>query len=248
MNHSKLKILGLSILLAGSYSPAQALEGSGLWGLLGLAKATPYAGDATQTRWFPLFFYNSENLYFDGRRLGYILQQHSDWHLDAIASLQTQGYKASSSVVFKGMSDRDPSIDGGLVWHWQQQPWKAEISLSHDLLGHHQGGSLQAKLGHGFQFTRMIVTPSIGIEWQGAKMANYYYGVRPSEATATRPAYQVGRARNTNIGLQALYFAGRDWNLIAQLSHSRYADAIASSPIVDEPKQTTLLFGIGKRF
>ena len=88
-------------------------------------------------------------------------------------------------------------------------------------------------LGFPFDAGGWSITPALGAKWQSENLADYYYGVEPHEATAARPAYEVGDSLNPRVELRFRKFFGEHRRLFfATLSREWLAGEIRDSPIV----------------
>jgi outer membrane protein len=65
-------------------------------------------------------------------------------------------------------------------------------------------------------------------------MNDYYYGVRPGEATPDRPAYEAGAGANLEFGVQATYRLNANWQLLGGVSVVQMSSAIRNSPVVED--------------
>jgi outer membrane protein len=77
-----------------------------------------------------------------------------------------------------------------------------------------------------------------------AKLNDYYYGVRPDEATAIRPAYQPGAGVNGQVGLYGVYSLTERWRLLGGVAATRWAKGVRNSPIVDDRVQLSGELGL----
>jgi outer membrane protein len=73
----------------------------------------------------------------------------------------------------------------------------------------------------------------MGVTWESADFVDYYYGVRPGEATAERPAFDGDAATNRFVGLASRYRLTKRLGLFALVRHTWLDDTITASPIVD---------------
>jgi outer membrane protein len=154
------------------------------------------------------------------------------------------GFNSSDGERLVGMMTRRPSIETGLSLDYGSA--KAGISLSyvHDVTGASDGGA--ARL---FFFTRLDITDHfgvdafLGLEQMDSKVANYYYGVRTSEATLARPFYEPGAGTKLHTGLHFNYDFGRKSTLLFGLENDRLGSSLTNSPIVE--RRFTNLFYLG---
>ena len=78
----------------------------------------------------------------------------------------------------------------------------------------------------------MTLRPGVTLALRDAKLNNYYYGVLPGEATASRPAYAAGAGINTTLGLYGAYDVSQNWRLLAGVSATVLSATVKNSPIV----------------
>jgi outer membrane protein len=90
--------------------------------------------------------------------------------------------------------------------------------------------------------------PQIALAVRDRKLNNYYYGVRPSEAAAARPAYEPGGGVNAELGVSAVYRITERWRLTGALAATRWSSGVLASPIVERRTQLTALAGVAYDF
>ena len=81
-----------------------------------------------------------------------------------------------------------------------------------------------------------MIEPKFGISYSDSKLVNYYYGVRPDEATAQRVAYKASGAVNYNAGFSLstpIFFGGMTR---LGIEHHWYGSSISDSPLTDRDK------------
>jgi len=93
-----------------------------------------------------------------------------------------------------------------------------------------------------------VLRPSLMVAARSARLNNYYYGVRPGEATATRPAYAPGSGINTALGLYGSYALDGGWRLLGGVTHTLLDSKVKASPIIGKSAQTGVFFGAAYDF
>lgn len=95
---------------------------------------------------------------------------------------------------------------------------------------------------------KLLVILQGEVEFWDGKYVDYYFGVRESEVTATRPYYKGKWAKDYNFQAQFQCFFGPHW--MAQISPSfrYYDDTIAASPTVKKRREYIMLLGLGYQF
>ena len=118
-----------------------------------------------------------------------------------------------------------------------------------DISNKSDGNSAQLNLAHPLRLApRWHLIPSIGAEWLSDKVVDYYFGVKPGEATLARPAYVGTASVNLRAGVMLHYRLSREWSLFGGASYTRLGSGISDSPIVTHDAITALHFGGGWHF
>jgi outer membrane protein len=158
------------------------------------------------------------------------------------------GYTASDSIKTAGMADRDFAADAGPTLRWQTGAGVLNIEYGFDVTGRSKGQTAQV------QFIRPLVTDMafrlngiVGATWQDAKMNDYYFGVRSSEAASGRAAYTPGSGTAFSVGLSGLLAFNRSGAMFFGASINRLSSAQASSPIVEQNYTPVAYVGYGWR-
>ncbi len=83
---------------------------------------------------------------------------------------------------------------------------------------------------------------------RSANLNNYYYGVRPQEASATRPAYLPGAGNEWSLNMYGYYDLSERWRMLGGVSVTRQSAGVRASPIVDDQPQVQALVGAAYDF
>ncbi len=159
------------------------------------------------------------------------------------------GWKNDNDQILVGMADRKTSLDGYLNALLKTPVANITASLYQDIGNVSRGMSATIRFSHNFWVSpRFRLTPSAGAEWQSDKNVNYYYGVRPSEATIDRPAYEGTDTTNLGAGLGVNYRVGRNGSLLGNINATRLGSGITNSPIVNRDVSTFFFIGAGLNF
>jgi len=142
-----------------------------------------------------------------------------------------------------GMSRREQGIDGGIGAQIEGAWGVAYGELLRDLSTASRGGELRLGYRYPWRRSRLFILPHAMVALRNSRLNDYYYGVRPDEATPTRPAYEAGSGLMPEIGIQAGYRFTDRWWLLAGASIARLPQAIADSPIVEQRTTRSLTFG-----
>ena len=160
-------------------------------------------GVSIQNKWVNLFGPQLDlRLVGDARR---------SWWIGPRLEYRFDGYEKADSAFFTGMADRKGGLFYGLAG---SVDLGGGFELEADYV---QAGSKEAGFSRGavasLQLSRSYAhgpwsfVPRIGAEYQSSRYVDYYYGVRPGEATAARAAYAGKSSWSPELGLLVRYRA-----------------------------------------
>lgn len=194
----------------------------------------PYRGSDRRYDLVPLALYDSKYFYLHSYRAGAKLER-SFWRSEIFVQRRFEGFARDdvpASMV--GMAQREFGTDIGVGGSVALGDGAAYAELLTDTEGASDGTELL--LGYRYErwwHGRLRLRPYVTVSWRDAKLNDYYYGVRPEEATPERPAYRAGWGFETEIGVHAAYRLSADWQVLGALALSRAPSAVRSSPVVD---------------
>jgi len=208
----------------------------------------PYKGIDQECYAIPFIFYQDQKFTLFGPMASYSLfGEDNQWALQGLARIRAEGYDNDDSSYLNGMSDRDPTLELGLRWMHNLDFAVMSLDFTHDVLDEHRGYEFKFSLRKPFQnvfdIESLTLIPSAGVNWRSKQLNDYYYGVRPSEAIAGRPAYDVGSSFGWLTGLQLNYQLSEKWSLLSIVNLEWFDDEITDSPIVDEDYSVSFLLG-----
>lgn len=143
----------------------------------------------------------------------------------AILNLAGERYEAP------GMKGRKKSLFGGGLFKWKF----FSLMMSGDL-GDKSGG-LEAQVSYNEVFVvtnELLFRTSLFLEWHDRQYTNYYFGVRPEEATPERPGYRPGPYLNPGTGFISIYKLSEDFAFYSGLNIKYVPEKIRRSPTVNE--------------
>lgn len=199
-----------------------------------VASPSPYAGiDEPPLTAVPFVNFELGRFYLRGLEAGYRVWQRGPLSLAAVVQPRFQSYHAGDSPALTGMADRRRTAEGGARASLRLGRFEAGLRAVTDLLGRHGGQEITADVGWRLGGPRLSLSPSVGVVWESADFVDYYYGVRPGEATADRPAYAGDAAINPFAALAARYRLSKRWGLFGLVRHTWLDQPVTDSPIVD---------------
>ena len=221
-------------------------------GLLVLDK--PQKGANTEEYVIPAVIYKKGSLYYEINKGGYkifenSINEHESYSIDLIAKYRPEGYNSSDSFTLRGMSDRDPTVDGGISWVYDNDNLgDFEVSFLVDMLGKHSGKEIDAHYSIPIYIEKCRLAPGFGFKWLSSNLTNYYYGVRSKEALPGRPKYTPGETTNVYFDLSYLHVINENWTLFSHITFEWLNKKIRKSPIVNEDEAITLFVGLMYNF
>ncbi|MCG6118760.1 MAG: MipA/OmpV family protein [Aquimonas sp.] len=246
--HRTLTVSLLGLLAAAPLAAAaqEARQGPPRWsvGAMTIVRDTPYAQADNDTLVVPLVQYEGERLYFRGLSLGWRLQPDGPVQVELIARARLDGFKAKDSPVFAGMATRQRSIELGASASTPVGPGRIEFAAFTDALDRSGGQELDLMWRGDFGRGPLRLQPEAGLRWQSSDLVDYYFGVRPEEAIAGRPAYRAGSALVPRVAFSSLVPLSGGWSLFARVSVDRLPSAIEDSPLVDRASERRAFIGI----
>jgi MipA family protein len=213
-------------------------------GVGAVALDQPYAGSDTEVNGFPVVGYLGERLQVFGPRANYLLLGNETFSLKADASLRFSSYEPEDSEALQGMDERDMTLEAGFTVSAKGTLGEVDLSLLTDVLDRHSGQEAVLRYGYEIGAESLTVTPFAGLRWISSNLADYYYGVRPEEATPVRPEYSAPSATSPFVGVSARYRLTSRWSLFGMVVSYRLADGSRESPIVEDDTSTTLLLTV----
>lgn len=158
------------------------------------------------------------------------------------------GYEADDSPFLAGMEDRKASLWAGaaVIWKTDYANFTGEVLA--DTLGKSKGIRVRLQVDRRFAAGKFGLTPRLAAEWTDDKYVDYYYGVRRSEATATRAFYEGKSTTNILAGLRLDYAPAKRHMLYLDFAASRFGSTVKDSPLVDKPNQTSIGLGYVYRY
>jgi outer membrane protein len=104
-----------------------------------------------------------------------------------------------------------------------------------DWLGVAGGQSVRVSVFHQIADTRRWdIGTYVALDYVTHKTAQYYYGVRPEEATSTRPSYDPRNAFDALVGVSGAYKLNSRYAVMFSTSVNVLGTGAASSPIVEK--------------
>jgi outer membrane protein len=203
-----------------------------------------YQGAGTRNDLLPLYIYEGKHFYLHAYRVGLKLDSSERHRFDVFLSHRFEGFpfdRVPASLA--GMADREPGLDVGASYEYRGG-WGALYAEALRDVTASRGSEFRLGYRYDWKSGRLTLRPHIELARRDAKLNNYYYGVRPGEATALRPAYEPGSGNNLQLGLYGTYAITKGWRMLAGFSSTRWPSGVRGSPIVNGRTQNALMLGV----
>ncbi|HTF16409.1 MAG TPA: MipA/OmpV family protein [Burkholderiales bacterium] len=224
-------------------------RGSSGWGLVSTFEQSPYRGGGVRIDLMPLYLYEGEHIYWHSYRGGLKLDFGSGKRAAAFLSHRSESYPVERiPASLAGMSARVAETDIGASYEQRFEWGNAFGEVLRDVS--HNSGGTEWRLGAATERRRgrLKLAPHLMLAARNARLNDYYYGVRPSEAATDRPAYQPGGGVNASVGLNARYDLTDRWHFLAGVSATLWAGGVRRSPIVEDRVQLAAFGGVAYEF
>jgi outer membrane protein len=210
---------------------------------------SPYRGVSNRTDPLPFILYESRYVHFFGSTVDLKLPAVDNLGFTLRAKyLPMEGYKSNYSDALNGMDTRRGSIWLGPTGTWRAPYAKLSLEWLTDASGNSKGNTLKLGIDRAFQYGRYTLTPHAGATWMDSKYVDYYYGVKSSEVTASRPLYAGKSTTDIEAGLRTDYALTRNQLVLIDLTDIRRGTGITDSPLVDKSSSFSIRVGYLYKF
>jgi len=211
-------------------------EGGVGLGLATRVEQSPYRGVGARYDFLPVYLYEGDTFYLHAYRMGLKFAQSPEAKMQLFLAHRFEGFPNDRiPASLAGMATRGPGFDLGFGYEQSFRWGRVYGEALHDISNVSRGNELRIGYNTDWQIGSLALRPSLMVSTRDAKLNNYYYGVRPGEATPERPEYQPGAGLNGQIGLYARYDVDARWRVLAGLYFTRWASGVRKSPINDVP-------------
>lgn len=226
----------------------EATGGAGV-GLATRFENSPYRGGGTRNDLVPIYVYEGKRVFLEAYRVGLKLNETPDSRVDVFVGYRFEGFPYDRiPASLAGMASRGEGVDLGLGYQ-SRQPWGTLFGeVLHDAASGSSGSEVRLGYRYDWAIGKLQLQPQLAFAARDARLNNFYYGVRPSEATVTRPAYEPGSGVNVELGLSATYRLSERWRLLGGVSTKRWSSGVRASPIVEDRSQLAAQLGLAYDF
>lgn len=178
--------------------------------------------------------------------------QDSPYKLHFLASVNFANGERDNddSPVFFNMETREMGSSAGITSLLETPFGLFSASYLSDVSDASNGSF--TSLAYGFPLYgngKVFVGGNIGIAILDENWNDYYYGVRESEATGSRAAYQASTSVSPFLELSAMYAFSQHWILSQEVTITKLDDTVVDSPLtVDDGAQSEFLLSLRYSF
>ena len=201
-------------------------------------QSEPYKEVSTLLLPSPVIFFDNSIVYARWSRFGiYFLgnkKENYSWGFSLTLQPRTLGYKASDSDYLKGMDDRDATFESGLAFSASyHNSTYIEVMLLTDILHKYNSWISQVEIGDTFKVGNFTFYPTLLLSYQSRKFIDYYYGVKNSEATLSRPAYSPNGGFEFGVQTYIKYPFTKRLSAFFNLKANKIPSSAYNSPLVN---------------
>lgn len=187
----------------------------------------------------PVFNYQGEKFSFLYGVIGYQLYASEDWMIQAIAEQRSMGYRPSDSRFLSGMAQREDAFDAGFQVARGGSWGIFQFKLLTDVSDTYEGFENTLAYSYPWQDGRWMFEPTLGIKFQSSELVDYFYGVKATESTSFRPAYDAEGSLSAFAKFSLAYLMHQKLKVLGGMEYNVPGDDVTDSPIVDEDYQLT---------
>ncbi len=255
----------LALLAAPSLALAQqttdrigsgAGQPAGDWtlGIGTVIRDSPYAGEGTRVRPFPLVAWRGERFFWQGLTGGMHLVKGETFTFDVLLAGRFDGFDikdlgraelARNGLDAALLSDRDDAADAGFAATWKGDAGTLRVRALADVTGTSEGQELSIEYGYPLQFGKTRIVPGLGVRALSSDMADYYYGTLDKEVARGVQAYRPGSVVIPQASLDVMRPLGAKWNVFGALEYQVLPGEITDSPFIEPDTSGTLRLMIG---
>ncbi|MFN7816046.1 MAG: MipA/OmpV family protein [Burkholderiales bacterium] len=242
----------LVVLSGNSYAQAQSNDENrtryGIGAAVLIAKEG-YRDVGSETRVLPGLSIQNKwvSLYGPQLDLKLLGNDKRSWWIGPRIEYRFDGYEQEDGTVFRGMAKRKGGVFYGVAG---QVDLGSDFELEADYVrassrdgGFERGAVASLQLSRTYRNGPWSWAPRIGMEYLSSSYVDYYYGVRATEATPTRPAYAGKSSWSPEFGLLVTWQANPRHLLFANFNYERYGSEVRNSPLMNAKGIPQVVFG-----
>jgi MipA family protein len=208
----------------------------------------PYTNIGNKTEFLPPLFLDNRYVRIFGPVVDAKLPPVGPLSFTLRAKFSFDGYKESDAPILNGMDKRKAGLWLGGTATWHAGFADLFVEALADVGSPKKGAQFKLAAEREFEAGQFSFTPRAAAIWLDEKYVDYYYGVKSTEALATRPQYDGRSTVNAELGLRIGYKVAQHQMLFLDISGTSLGSAIKGSPLVNRTTQTEARIGYLYRF
>lgn len=195
--------------------------------------------------------------YVNGAELGYELQVNDEYEIDLISKTYLPGFAYSNAGLsgereipeLLGIKEREYISNQGIRYmrylpnavYWID--WAASVFDDE-----HSGWVIDGFYSYILQKRNWDINLGVGASVYSSNMNNYYFSVRPEEATEDRPIYEAGAGYRVQLEAFVQRPINASWLFNSGVTVSHYSKSISDSPLVVRQNSVRAQLGVSYVF
>lgn len=221
---------------------AEAKDDRWSLGIAVAARDSPYVGEGTRVRPFPMVTFDGQRFFWRGITGGIHLVQGSVFTLDAVVAGRFDGFDikdldraglARNGLDARMLEDRDDALDAGLAASWQGRAGELKVSALADVTDTSGGYEIAVDYGYALQWGRTTVVPGAGVRWMSSDLANYYYGTLDEEVSRGAARYEPGSVVVPQVSIGFSHPLGEKWRVLGGVDYKFLPNELTDSPLLE---------------
>lgn len=238
-------LLGAALCLTTPLLADKPGQPQWIFGMGASYQSMPYKEMDNKIQPLPIIRYEGKQFYWHTLEAGYKLFQKERSMVSLAIRGRMDTFEEGDSPYLSGMDERERTVEAGMRALLELVPdGYMTMTLFGDIAGKHKGYESTIKYAHAFEFKPLKMQPYAGVELLSEELADYYYGVKNTESTASRSAYEVDSATNLYGGIKLHYQIDSHWGIMGDARYIRLDDTITDSPIIEDDNQYKTLLGV----
>ena len=206
---------------------------------------SPYRSAGMRHDFVPVYLYEGERVYLHSLSLGLKFGGSEARRLDVFLRHRFEGFPSDDIPdILTGMARREPGVDAGMSAQVGGGWGIAFAEFLRDVSSASHGSEVRVGYKYPLRHGRFWLRPHATLSLRDSRLNDYYYGVRPDEARAGRPAYEAGSGFEPELGVYAAYQLTARWRLLAGATVTKLARTVRESPLVEHGSLRSMQFGL----
>jgi len=214
-------------------------------GFMPRVERSPYRSAGVRRDLVPLYLYEGERVYLHSLSVGLKFGGSEARRFDVFLRHRFEGHPSDDiPPSLEGMARREPGIDAGASAQAGGSWGIVFAELLQDVSSASRGSELRLGYKYPLRHGRFWLRPHATLSLRSSRLNDYYYGVRPDEARADRPAYEAGAGFMPELGILAAYQLSERWRVLAGATVAKLPATVRASPIVEHSSLSSVQFAL----